>query len=94
METATKDKRDAWSQEPKVHNWFAIENEAEFRRFEWERAAAQEARAAQVMAQSRPRWLRMPTLSLPGLKLKRPATPGLAFTAPHQAAICETSPSV
>jgi hypothetical protein len=66
-----------------MHNWHAIENEAEFRRQEWERTAAADARAA-LACPERPklRWLRLPKLSLPGLSLQRLAAPGLSLPAP------------
>jgi hypothetical protein len=93
---ATEDERAAWNQEPEMHDWYAIESEAAFRRQEWERAVAREARAAQAVAQTRRRWPRLPSLSLFGMKLNRIVVPGLSFTAPaaQPGAVCETSPSV
>jgi hypothetical protein len=81
-----------------MHNWYAMESEAEFRRLEWERAVAADTRAALAgPARVTPRWLHLPMLSLSGLNLRRLAGPGLSFTAPlasRQSATCETSPSV
>jgi hypothetical protein len=89
---ATEDERAAWSQEPEMHNWYAIESEAEFRRQEWERAVAKESRAALAQPKfSRPRWLALPRVAWFGT---RPVTmPKVSLFAPfasHQAAVvCE-----
>jgi hypothetical protein len=48
-----------------MHNWFAIETEAEAMRLERERAAAAEARTAQAVRTGRStRWPHVPHLSL------------------------------
>jgi hypothetical protein len=62
-----------------MYNWYAIETEAEFRRHEWEREVLAEARAAQAQpTNGRFHWLRLPRLSLPGLRLQ--PTPRLALS--------------
>ena len=63
-----------------MHNWYAIESEAAFRRDEWQRAVAADARAAQARPVSVTwRWPRFPRLALP--RLSALATPRRAFTA-------------
>jgi len=54
-----------------MHNWFAIETEAEFRRQEWERAVIADDRVAQLKTDKViPRWPRLPYLSLIGFRQK------------------------
>lgn len=73
-----------------MHNWYAIDTEAEFRRQEWERAAIADARAAQVkIERGWPSWLRLPRFSISGPK--RLPAPQLSFAATgtsSQAADC------
>ncbi len=58
-----------------MHNWYAMETEAEFRRQDWEREVIAAARAAQVQPNTgRFHWLRLPRLALPSLRLQ-PAAP-------------------
>lgn len=74
-----------------MHNWFAMETEAEFRHHEWQRQAAKNARSAQVCAEpSRPRDIRLPRLALSRLKrliMPRPA-PALPLASGYQDAPC------
>lgn len=64
-----------------MHNWYAVETEAEFRRQEWERAIAADARAALASTERVwPSWLHIPRLSLTGFK--RLATPRWSFASP------------
>ncbi len=63
-----------------MHNYHSVEVEAEFRRLEWERAAAADTRAAMAVGGSiRPARLKLPRFSLPSLA--RSVTPRLAFTS-------------
>jgi len=67
-----------------MHNWFAIETEAEFRRQEWERAVIADERVAQLKSGGATlRWRRLPELphlSLVGFRQKVSAR--LAFALP------------
>jgi hypothetical protein len=64
-----------------MHNWFAIETETEYRRHEWERAAAADARIAQIRGESTHLLqMHLPHLSLAGLR--RLVAPRLAFGLP------------
>lgn len=57
-----------------MHNWYAMETEAEFRRQDWEREVKAAARVAQAESSNgRFHWLRLPRLSLPSLKLQSAA---------------------
>ena len=57
-----------------MHNWYAMETEAEFRRQEWQREVIAAARAAQIPpTNGRFHWLRLPRVSLPNLRVQ-PAT--------------------
>jgi hypothetical protein len=50
-----------------MHNWFAIETEAEFRRQEWARAVAADTRTTRALATSeRPRRFHLPRLTFRG----------------------------
>ena len=64
-----------------MHNWFAIETEAEFRRQEWARAVAADARTTRALATiERPRRLHLPRLTFRGrtsADAPRPALTGL-----------------
>ena len=75
-----------------MHNWFAMETEADFRRHEWERAAAAEARIAQIAsspAHRRP--MHLPRISL--ADLQRFVAQRLVFGGPsdfrRRAASCQ-----
>jgi hypothetical protein len=64
-----------------MHNYHAIETEAEFRRQEWQRAAAADMLASVAQAApGRPRGPRLPRISLD--RLRALASPRLPFTAP------------
>lgn len=53
-----------------MHNWYAIESEADFRRHEWERVAAADALVALAGAGGIwLDWLKLPRFSLPSLNL-------------------------
>ena len=57
-----------------MHNWYAMETEAEFRRQDWEREVIAATRAAQVQPKTgRFHWPRLPRLALPNLRVQ-PAT--------------------
>jgi len=57
------------NEESIMHNWYAIETEAEFRRREWERAIEADALAAQARPANRqPRWPRLGRLTLANLR--------------------------
>ena len=57
-----------------MHNWYAMETEAEFRRQDWEREVIAAARAAQAQPNNgRFHWPRLPRLALPNLRVQ-PAT--------------------
>jgi hypothetical protein len=63
-----------------MHNWYAVETEAEFRRREWQRAIEADARAAQARpANGRMRWPRISLLTLSNLRSL--AWPRPSFTA-------------
>jgi hypothetical protein len=54
-----------------MHNWYAMETEAEFRRQDWEREVIAAARAAQVQPNTgRFQWPRLPRLALPRLSVR------------------------
>jgi hypothetical protein len=94
---ATEDERAARSQEPEMHNWYAIESEAEFRRQEWEREVARETQAALASVEGvKPRWLQLPKVSLFGAKkLTMPKVSLFApFASRQAAAACETYPTI
>ena len=62
-----------------MHNWFAIESEAEFRRQEWARAVEADVRSSRALAQlSQPRRFHLPRLAMP--PVTRKAAPGLTVT--------------
>jgi hypothetical protein len=72
-----------------MHNWYAMETEAEFRRQDWEREVIAAARAAQIPpTNGRFHWLRLPRLALPNLKVQPAATLNLspALESERQAA--------
>jgi hypothetical protein len=57
-----------------MHNWYAMETEAEFRRQEWEREVIAETRAAQAQPNNgRFHWPRLPRLALPTLRMQSAA---------------------
>jgi hypothetical protein len=60
-----------------MHNFYSIEVEAEFRRQEWEREAAAEARVGQAAAASQKLgWPHFPPLALPSFRaLTAPLAP-------------------
>jgi hypothetical protein len=65
-----------------MHNSYAIELEADFRRHEWQREMAAEARAALAVSDRiLPNWMHLLRFSLPSLKLFSVA-PRLSFTGP------------
>lgn len=74
-----------------MHNWYAIENEAAFRRQEWEREVAADARAAAARA-ARPRFRlgAIPHGALARLRaLTVPHLPFSAFPKPEcRTAVC------
>jgi hypothetical protein len=54
-----------------MHNWYAMETEAEFRRRDFEREVIAAARAAQAQTDNRRfRWLRLPRVTLPNLHMQ------------------------
>jgi hypothetical protein len=54
-----------------MHNWYAMETEAELRRQDWEREVIAAARAAQAQPNNRRfHWLRLPRLALPNLRVQ------------------------
>jgi arylsulfatase A-like enzyme len=82
-------------QEPRMHDWFAMETEAAYRRQEWKRCIAAEAKEA-LVRRERDRWggWRLPSLSLPALKrnwLARRGFGATASTGPHERAACEAT---
>jgi len=74
-----------------MHNWYAMETEAEFRRQDWEREVIAEARAAQAQPNNgRFHWLRLPRLSLPNLRVHTavPLRLAPAIESEHQRVAC------
>jgi hypothetical protein len=71
-----------------MHNWYGIETEVEFRRQEWQRAIAADARAAQALdGRTGSRRFRLPHLFLARLRaLGAPHLPSTSRMAPHRAA--------
>ncbi|MBA3450402.1 MAG: hypothetical protein H0T18_04235 [Chloroflexia bacterium] len=74
-----------------MFNWYGIESEAEFRRREWERMVAADARAAQAVAASKTRsrsrngrahGSRLPRLSLSLASLRALTAPRPRFATP------------
>jgi hypothetical protein len=64
-----------------MNNWYAIETEAAFRREEWTRAAAAEARAAQSQSTgAKLQFAGRPHLNL--ARLRSLTAPRLLFTSP------------
>jgi hypothetical protein len=66
-----------------MHNAYAIELEADFRRHEWQREVVADARAALAVSERvLPSWMHLPRLSLPSLNLQQfSALPRLPFSA-------------
>jgi hypothetical protein len=75
-----------------MHNWYGIETEVEFRRQEWQRAIAADARAAQALdGRAGRRIFRLPHMSLARLRaLGAPRQPFASPVAPRRAAAFPT----
>jgi hypothetical protein len=79
-----------------VYNRFSIECELNHRRQEWQRGIAAEAKAALAQTERGPsRRMRLPSLTLVALRLKRLTAPRLSLakpTGPGHCAIYESAP--